>query len=232
MGEVNHEEVEIEIISIETIKPSSLLPPKTPPKTITLSHLDQAAPLYYYPLLLYYTNTTTTTPTSQIRVDITSTLKTSLSKTLDKFHPIAGRCVDDSTICCNHQGIPFIETKVDSNILDVMNSPEKMKLLIKFLPHAEFQDVTRPVSDLNHLAFQVNVFRCGGVIIGSYVLHKLLDGISLGTFFKNWSTIANDERVKDDDLVQPDFEATIKAFPPRTATPMVSHKVVYRSLLH
>ncbi|KNA21398.1 hypothetical protein SOVF_043560 [Spinacia oleracea] len=196
-------EVDVKIISMETVKPS--LPPPSNPKTHILSVLDQITPIFHFPLLLYYS---AGVPNQHGGVDI-SGLKTSLSQTLDQFHPLAGRFLDESTISCNHQGIPFIETKVNSRLLDVMISPHKMKLLTKFLPCQEFK--TRPISELTPLVFQINVFLCGGVVIGCYVLHKLLDAISLGTFFKYWSSLTN---TRFNNLVKPDFEAIIKAFPP------------------
>ncbi|XP_021751734.1 vinorine synthase-like [Chenopodium quinoa] len=194
-------EVEVKILSKEMVKPS--FPPSSHPTTFTLSLIDQTFPTIQVPILLFFT---AESPTPQGGVNI-SGLKTSLSQTLDQFFPLAGRLLDESTISCNHEGIPFIETNVNCNLSVALTSPHKLKLLTKFLPPPELQSI----SELVPLAFQINVFLCGGVIIGCYMLHKILDIASLGTFLKYWSNLAS-KRLND--LVQPNFAATINAFPP------------------
>ncbi|XP_010672438.2 stemmadenine O-acetyltransferase [Beta vulgaris subsp. vulgaris] len=205
--EQQHEvEFEVKIISNETIKPS--LPPTSHPETFNLSLLDQIFPAFTIPLLLFY-NPNTPTPH---KIDITS-LKTSLSYSLDKFYPLAGRFLDDSTISCNNQGIPFIETKIDCHLLTLLSSPHKLKSLIKFLPPTELQAKWgQPISELIPLAFQINVFECGGVVLGCYMLHKFIDVASVGTFLKHWAALASKQHINS--LVQPNFAATVKAFPP------------------
>ncbi|XP_021751736.1 vinorine synthase-like isoform X2 [Chenopodium quinoa] len=186
------QDLEVKIVSVETIKPS--LPPSSHPKALVLSLLDQVFPAMHVSVLLFYS------PAPQVG-DVVSDLKMSLSQTLDQFYPLAGRFVDDSTISCNDHGIPFIETKVNCHLSVFMTSPHKLKLVNKFLPTRE----------LIPLTIQVNVFLCGGVVIGCYMLHKLFDGASIGIFLNYWSALAG-KRFKD--LVQPDFEARIEAFPP------------------
>ncbi|KAK9725475.1 hypothetical protein RND81_05G146200 [Saponaria officinalis] len=193
--------VEIQIISKETIKPSSPTPSHL--KTFKLSLIDQIFPAFHIPLLLFYTTPSETRP-RQI-----STLKSSLSETLSHFYPLAGRCIDDSTVCCDDQGIPFVETYINSRLCEIVNSSSKVTLLQQFLPPREFLALgPRPISDLVPLAFQINVFQCGGIVIGCYMLHKLLDASSLGTFFQHWACRGQGN------AVGPDFDAIFKAFPP------------------
>ncbi|XP_021756903.1 vinorine synthase-like [Chenopodium quinoa] len=199
-------EVQVNILSKEMVKPS--FPPSSHPTTFTLSLIDQTFPTLHVPVLLFYT---AESPTPQGGVDING-LKTSLSQTLDQFLPLAGRLLDESTISCNHKGIPFIKTKVNCHLSFVTTSPHKLNFITKFLPPPELQaSGSQLISELVPLAFQINVFLCGGVVIGCYMLHKLLDIASLGTFLKYWSNLASNRL---NDVVQPNFEATINAFPP------------------
>ncbi|XP_021843139.1 stemmadenine O-acetyltransferase isoform X1 [Spinacia oleracea] len=199
---MEHEpEVKVKIISKEMVKPS-LLPPSHP-TTFTLSFLDQTFPVFPpVPLLLLYTASTASTPQG---VDIRG-LKLSLSQTLDRFYPLAGRLQNESTISCNDEGVPFIETKVNFPLSRILTSPHKFKLLTKFFPSSP---------DLIPFSIQVNVFLCGGVVIACYWLHKLMDGTSLGTFLTHWAALSNKRFT---DLVQPDFDAAVNAFPPLPRT--------------
>ncbi|KAK9665197.1 hypothetical protein RND81_14G096700 [Saponaria officinalis] len=199
-------EPQVKIISTETVKPFTPTPSHL--RTFNLSMLDQiSAPLHVSALLFYNAATQTQA------VDITA-LKTALSETLSHFYPLAGRCKDESTIICNDEGVTFIEAHVDCSLSDVLGSCRKLDLLGKFQffpPKDLLATGKQHVSELVQLAFQVNVFVCGGVVIGCYMLHKVLDGTSLGLFFKHWSAIA---RNSYDDVIQPDFDSTVAAFPP------------------
>ncbi|XP_074297697.1 stemmadenine O-acetyltransferase-like [Silene latifolia] len=197
--------LEIKIISKETIKPSTPTPLHL--NTFKLSLIDQIFPAFHIPLLLFYNNTPPNTLPPQI-----TTLKSSLSHTLSQFYPLAGRCIDDSTVSCNDEGIPFFETHVNSRLTEFLSSLKKLDSLTQFLPPREFLALgPRPISELVPLALQINVFACGGVVIGCYMLHKFLDTSSLGTFFQYWAAIATQ---RYDDVAHPVFDATVKAFPP------------------
>lgn len=56
---------------------------------------------------------------------------------------------------------------------------------------------------------QVNYFACGGIAIGSLFLHKVADGVTIGTFMKSWaSSVINSGEVK----IFPDYKAKL-SFP-------------------
>ncbi|KAH9615551.1 hypothetical protein KSS87_013948 [Heliosperma pusillum] len=199
-------EPDVKIISTETVKPSTPTPPHL--RTFNLSMIDQISVAIHVSSLLFYNPTSVTQ-----RPDITG-LKLALSQTLAHFYPLAGRCKDNSTIICNDEGIPFIEAHVNCSLSAVLSSPQKLELLGKFqfFPPKDILSTGKEhISELVHLAFQVNVFRCGGVVIGCYMLHKILDGMSFGLFFRHWSALA---RKNYDDLIQPDFDSTVVVFPP------------------
>ncbi|XP_074293708.1 stemmadenine O-acetyltransferase-like [Silene latifolia] len=199
-------EAEVKIISRETVKPSTLTPPHL--RTFNLSMIDQISRLLHVSSLIFYNPNTQTQP-----LDIPG-LKVALSETLSHFYPLAGRCKDESTIICNDAGIPFIEAHVNCSLSAVLSSRQKLDMssMFQFCPPKEYLNTGKQhISELVHLAFQVNVFSCGGVVIGCYMLHKIMDGTSFGLFFKHWSALT---RKNYDDLIQPDFESTVIAFPP------------------
>ncbi|XP_074291770.1 stemmadenine O-acetyltransferase-like [Silene latifolia] len=199
-------EPEVKIISRETVKPSTLTPPHL--RIFNLSMIDQISAPLHVSSLIFYNPTTETQP-----LDITG-LKVALSQTLSQFYPLAGRCKDDSTIICNDEGATFVVAHVNCSLSAVLSSPQKLDFLSKFQfcpPKDILSTGKQHISELVHLAFQVNVFSCGGVVIGCYMLHKILDGTSFGLFFKYWSALA---RKNYDDLIQPDFDSTVTVFPP------------------
>lgn len=56
-----------------------------------------------------------------------------------------------------------------------------------------------------YLRVQVNVFNCGGLIIGINISHILADGFTLGSFVKEWAHISQTGTTKDSCL--PSFVA-------------------------
>ncbi|KAL9230390.1 hypothetical protein vseg_005751 [Gypsophila vaccaria] len=209
-------ELAVETISIETIKPSTPTPSHL--KTYSLSFLDQMLPAYHTMMLLFYPNNKTTgSPHGGISPNI-KVLKDSLSETLSKYYPFAGRCIDECTVSCNDQGIPFIETRVDYVLSDFLTSSNKVDYMHKLTPPKEFM-ADKPLPERVPLTFQVNVFSCGGVVIGVYKLHKLLlDGTSLSAFLKHWAALtassSGRNRDKITNPVAPDFDAVVSVFPP------------------
>ncbi|XP_074293706.1 stemmadenine O-acetyltransferase-like [Silene latifolia] len=209
-------ESQVKIIFRETVKPSTPTPPHL--RTFNLSMVDQISATMHVSSLIFYNPTTQTQP-----LDITG-LKLALSQTLTHFYPLAGRCKDDSTIICNDQGIPFIVAHVNCTLSAVLGSSQSLDLSTKFQfcpPKDILSTGKQHISELVHLAFQVNVFSCGGVVIGCYLLHKILDGTSFGLFFKHWSALA---RTNCNELIQPDFDSTVIAFPPYHSKPQKQEK--------
>ncbi|XP_074286913.1 limonoid 21-O-acetyltransferse-like [Silene latifolia] len=204
--------VQVKTISTEIIKPSSPTPSHL--KSFTLSLVDQIHPPYHSIILLFYPKTKATLSTA---VDV-SILKSSLSETLSKYYPFAGRCMDDFTVSCNDQGITFTETRVDYVLSDFLASPNKVDHLYKLTPPKNIRD-EKVLPQRYPLAFQVNVFSCGGVVLGCFFLHKLvLDGTSQVSFLKYWAAIAANSRRNRDSIIvppTPDFDAVAIAFPPR-----------------
>ncbi|KAK9117442.1 hypothetical protein Sjap_016389 [Stephania japonica] len=188
--------MEVEIISRDTIKPSSPTPPCL--KTYNLSYFDQLTPQIFVPILLYYTKTNITS--------VTKCLKESLSKCLTKFYPLAGRLKDGIFVDCNDAGVDYLEAKVTNcSLSDVVVNP-KIDSLKQLLP-GEPQTLE---SESPLVVVQVNQFQCGGLVIGMWILHKVADASSLSSFINGWSSTNRG----DSEAVAPHFElATL--FPSR-----------------
>ncbi|XP_074266121.1 vinorine synthase-like [Silene latifolia] len=204
-------QLQVKVISNEIVKPSCPTPPER--RTRKLSFLDESFPAIHMPLLLVYTGKKEFTKPPLYDSPIITSLKTSLSETLTQFYPLARRLENEYTVSCNDQGIPFIVTSVDGQLNDYLNSPRKLDYLgSKFLPPLDILSLGElPITTVVPLAFQVNLFECGGVVIGSFGIHKLVDAISMLNFLKYWTAHASG---RYSSLVQPDFDTIIRVFPP------------------
>ncbi|KAK9108391.1 hypothetical protein Syun_024402 [Stephania yunnanensis] len=185
--------MEVEIITRDTIKPSSPTPPHL--KTYNLSYFDQTMSPFLFPIILYYTKPETSTSTT---TSSSTCLKRSLSKCLTKFYPLAGRLKDDVSVDCNDAGVDYLEAKVTNcTLLDVITNPN-IPSLKQLLPcELHIHDLESPL-----LLVQVNRFQCGGIAIGVCISHKVADASALGMFVNGWSCTARG----DCETVAPHFE--------------------------
>ncbi|KAK2990651.1 hypothetical protein RJ640_007785 [Escallonia rubra] len=120
--------MEVEIVSREIIKPSSQTPPHL--RVFKLSLFDQIATVSYVPIVFFY-------PMNQGNYRITEIscrLKSSLSKALTRFYPLAGRIKDHVSIDCNDEGVPFLETRVNREMPQFLNQPN-LEVMHQLLPH-------------------------------------------------------------------------------------------------
>ncbi|CAK9174871.1 unnamed protein product [Ilex paraguariensis] len=200
------EKMKVEIISTETIRPSS--PTPTHLRTYKMSRFDQISPKVYLPIIFYY-------PVSEDHLNvkqISARLKDSLSETLSRFHPLAGRIKnEDASVDCNDEGVMFSEARVNCDLLEVLRDP-KTDLLSQFLPCSLVPTV--PLDAVPQVAVQLNIFESGGIVIGFCSFHLVADGTSWSAFLKCWSSIARGSYSYDEELISPDFSVTSKLFPP------------------
>lgn len=177
------------IVSREIVKPSSPTPSHS--KTYNLSLFDQIAINSHTPIVAFYPNI------DRSCRDKTKTLelKNSLSKTLTKYYPYAGRVEksDPSYVDCNDEGVEYIEAVNDSSLSDFLQKsmhedydPLFPNDLIWFDPHirGDTEGVTCP------LVVQVNRFACGGVAVASTLSHKVGDARSLLNFISHWAMVS------------------------------------------
>lgn len=191
-------EIEIKLVSKDTINPSS----PTPQDLVhyQLSLLDQTAYPVYNPLVFFYSSD------GHPEFDITtlsSRLKASLSETLARFYPLAGQLRGNVSVDCNDQGCLYLETRVSCRLSDVVDKNPDPHELRKFVPF-----VLHDMGEFN-LGIQFNVFECGGVGVGICLSHKVGDGFSVFLFTKAWSAICRGEV----EAPYPRFIST-KIFPP------------------
>ncbi|KAL3641090.1 hypothetical protein CASFOL_016058 [Castilleja foliolosa] len=186
--------MDVEIVSVEMIKPSSPTPNHL--RDFKLCLLDQLIPADYAPIVIFYP----TQPNPNV-LEKLALLKKSLSETLSHFFPLTGSIKDDLSIDCDDQGARFITAKVKSCLLsDFLDSPD-LKSIAKFLPCGMARKASDCVTNI-----QVSVFECGGISIGICISHKILDGAALSTFLKSWAGFASPSG--DKKPVSPDFSAS------------------------
>ncbi|CAK9316498.1 unnamed protein product [Citrullus colocynthis] len=172
--------VQIEVVSEETIKPSSPTPEHL--RRYSLAFLDQVTVDVYNPMVYFYTAGSATP------AEIADHLKKSLSDVLTHYYPLAGRVnYGEFFIDCNDDGVPFIETRVNCRLSDVINTPFPSELN-KFLPF-ELDEL-----DEISMGVQLNVFECGGVGVGICVSHKISDALSLFIVVNGWAAYCRGEK--------------------------------------
>ncbi|KAI7744057.1 hypothetical protein M8C21_006682, partial [Ambrosia artemisiifolia] len=177
------------VVHREIIKPSSPTPSHL--KTYNLSLFDQIVTNTFTPIVAFY-------PTTNVYGsfhDKTPDLKKSLSETLTKYYPFAGRHpkIAPTYVDCNDDGVEFLEASIDSTLSD-------------FLQKSQHEDFNRlcpnglvwyesiynkhdPSDNVAPLAIQVNHFECGGIALAASLSHKVADGSSLISFLNDWGKV-------------------------------------------
>nr|POF08683.1 putative acetyltransferase [Quercus suber] len=126
-------------------------------------------------------------------------LKTSLSRTLDIFYPLAGRLVmvennDDKTISffldCNNLGARFVHAVVDdltvADILDPIYVPDIVNSSLLMNGVLNYQGISKPLLGLGVPVTEP----IDGIFIGCTINHCVVDGSSFWHFFNTWSEIS------------------------------------------
>ncbi|XP_019155482.1 PREDICTED: vinorine synthase-like [Ipomoea nil] len=171
--------MKVEVRSKEIVRPSSPTPESL--KNYKFSFLDQLALNVRLPFVFFYVSGRACHHTDTI-----DELKKSLSKTLSLMYPLAGRAKEDRiTVECNDEGVEFIVADVAENMSSLLENFEIGKIK-QLTPSAKFYE-PQPVGKVL-LAIQVNRFRCGGIAIGFFVSHAILDGSSLAKFMETWAS--------------------------------------------
>ncbi|CAI9118870.1 OLC1v1020497C1 [Oldenlandia corymbosa var. corymbosa] len=215
-------EAKMDVISKELIKPSSPTPQDS--KTLELSLLDQIIPHFFVRFLFVYEKQ------RQPSVDpskTTAQLKKSLSETLTKFYPLAGKLSPDHhSVDCDDSGVLFVEANVDATLSQaVQNAP--FERFSQYMPSETYirggNDDSKAVPfDANCgkgdilFAVQITWFRCGGASIGACISHKVADFMSLIAFMNSWAAMNRGENTSKSDLLMkvPVFDYGTRIFPP------------------
>ncbi|KAL3511401.1 hypothetical protein ACH5RR_030802 [Cinchona calisaya] len=201
--------VEIEIIRTETIKPSSPTPNHL--QNYQLSFTDLTSSTLVIPIILCYPSNNQCTNS-----DTFNHLQESLSKALTLYYPLAGRIIDNSHVNCDDSGVPLVETRVQSELLEIIKDSEVGEIVNNFLPSG--WDVPSGLP----LVIQANFFKCGGLAIGLGFSHKIGDVPSFMRFIHYLAAIARNESYDKIDLHPPKFDSAT-LFPPKDLSSNTSH---------
>lgn len=177
------------------IHSKKLIKPFTPtPSNLThhkLSFIDELAPKMYAPIILYFPCPENVTNKHLFCSTCMFQLETSLSKTLVRFYPLAGRYDKHlQFVDCNDEGVEYIEATVDCHLHEILSCREKLdpKLLNNFIP-CQILMVDETMHPL--LAIQVTMFKCGGLAIGVCISHRIADAATLSMFLEAWGATTN-----------------------------------------
>ncbi|KAJ4713821.1 vinorine synthase-like [Melia azedarach] len=173
--------MEIKIISTEIIKPSSPTPAHL--RTHKFFLPDNFVASDYFPVIYCYSGQSKNT------IKISRHLKTSLSKTLSYFYPLAGQLKDGVSTDCNDYGVTFIETEVVvANLSEILRKKDN-DMLKQLLPlKGNMQAI--PTTYHTNVVVQVNYFGCGGIAISTCFTHSIVDGSATAYFIKSWAEVA------------------------------------------
>nr|CAD1837059.1 unnamed protein product [Ananas comosus var. bracteatus] len=171
--------ITVDIVSRETVKPSTPTPPNFVPTSSAGSIRTTPLPPPRRLLLLRH-------PSAAADVGI---LKSSLSTVLASFYPLAGRLSGNSRVDCGDQGVDFFEARAaDADLSEILSSDESdLNELKKFLPCSKGEASCCDSEPTVILSVQATVFRCGGIAVGACVSHKIADGRSLFLFLQAWA---------------------------------------------
>nr|AAF04784.1 acetyl-CoA:benzylalcohol acetyltranferase [Clarkia concinna] len=162
--------------SKKLLKPSIPTPPHL--QKLNLSLLDQIQIPFYVGLIFHYE---TLSDNSHITF---AKLESSLSKTLTLYYHMAGRYNGtDCVIECNDQGIGYVETTFDVElhqflVVEESNNLDLLVGLSGFLSETEIPPLA---------SIQVNMFKCGGLVIGAQFNHMIGDMFTMSTFMNSWA---------------------------------------------
>ncbi|XP_071707858.1 epi-neemfruitin B synthase L1AT-like [Rutidosis leptorrhynchoides] len=173
------------IISQEIIKPSSPTPSHL--YTYNLSSVDQLAAKAYMPVVFFYPNNDNSNLTSQDKARV---LKESLSQTLTRYYPFAGRMSTPITpyVDCNDEGVVFIEAKINRDLEKYINLSQLDKTLDLLFAN-DLVNYKSP-SNTSLVGVQFNHFACGGLGLAVSMSHIIGDGTTLGSFLGHWASVA------------------------------------------
>ncbi|KAG8640040.1 BAHD acyltransferase At5g47980 [Manihot esculenta] len=180
-------EINVKIVKKEIIKPSS--PTLDYLRNFKLSLLDQFSPAAYASMLLFYSVNGTADQDFDV-FERSQQLKRSLSETLTRFYPLAGRIKDNAIIECNDEGALFVEARVDCLLSKFLEKPNN-QLTRKLIP-VDIVGFSEEHKGSVLLLVQASFFSCGGLAIGVSISHKIADASTVNTFIKGWAAAAHE----------------------------------------
>ncbi|GAY56891.1 hypothetical protein CUMW_175380, partial [Citrus unshiu] len=150
--------METQIIARECIKPSSPTPLHL--KSYKLCLLDQYPNHFYAPRYLFYPfNLSGTADIGAIVSKRLQLLKQSLSETLVRYYPLAGKMTDNYSVDCNDEGVYFVEARALISLNEFLSKPDLSLIFNKFFP-AYGNDQSGQIAAAHAAKVQVTSFAC------------------------------------------------------------------------
>ncbi|XP_060202259.1 uncharacterized acetyltransferase At3g50280 [Lycium barbarum] len=127
-----------------------------------------------------------------------SHLKTSLSKTLSHFPPLAGRLITNPDghvyILCNDAGVDFVHAKAPHLTISTLVPPGHSDVPLYFRKFFQFDSTLSYAGHYKPLmAIQVTELN-DGVFIGCTMNHAVVDGTSFWNFFNTFAEFSKGEK--------------------------------------
>ncbi|KAL5788647.1 hypothetical protein ACOSP7_005596 [Xanthoceras sorbifolium] len=207
--------MEVQIIFKKLIKPC--VPTPSHLRNMRLSFMDNRLPPRTVPIIYYYpAHGGNNHPLDHQTVEQKlKRLEKSLSEILTLYYPLAGRYVKENlSINCNDDGVEYAQALVNGQLSQILQGQfHEIKELNRFVPHhQEEESATNPL-----VAFQINIFNCGGLAIGLRTSHRIVDAFTSALFTNGWAKACKEGHIND--VIVPNFESGT-LFPP-TDTPAV-----------
>lgn len=140
------------------------------------------------PLVYFYANNNSIENNHEMIMKRRQILKQSLSDVLTRFYPFAGKVNGARFIDCNDEGVYYVEARANHSITSFINQPSN-KALLQLLP---FEPNSVELLLNTHVVLvQTTIFECGGIAIGMYTSHRIVDAYSHSTFLNAWAATAH-----------------------------------------
>ncbi|PON84390.1 Transferase [Trema orientale] len=192
--------MELSIICRETVKPSSLPLDHLKPYKVCL--FDQITPITYPTMIIFYRS-----PDQNFNDNFPQSLAVRAGRTKDNFY------VDDFDA-----GVTYIEARVNCSLTEFfeLRQTELLDKFVPFPPLRNEKEYSGETEVLPQMGFQVNIFACGGIALGTSFCHKIADAGSVCHFLMSWATTF---RGSPENIVRPNLTSASVVFPPRDSLP-------------
>ncbi|XP_050216253.1 stemmadenine O-acetyltransferase-like [Mercurialis annua] len=221
--------MEIEKISESCIKPSSPTPPHL--KTYNISLLDQfLSNNSDIPLIFFYLNQHPHPADHDSISERSQLLQKSLSNALTLYYPLAGRIKDHLSVDCNDDGAYYVKARATFRLSEYLNQPDHLTLMYKLLPRQPSW-YEPSAAGAYAVMIQETAFACGGVAIGLFASHMVMDAGCLISFIKTWAAYcSNTNTTVSKEIISPIFEGG-SVFPPFDEFPKEASMVAFDEFL-
>ncbi|CAM0909505.1 unnamed protein product [Alopecurus aequalis] len=136
-------------------------------------------------------------------------IRAALARALVLFYPLAGRVGASESgrlqIDCNGEGALFVVARADCTGEDIFRnyepSPDVKRMLVPLAPSGDPPCLMA--------MFQVTLFKCGGVVLGTGIHHVAVDGTGAFHFIQTWTRLARGLPVFDACPSPPSHDRTL-----------------------